>query len=272
MTTRSRKGFTGEIFRFSRWTAVGTFLLIFAVSFPASAQELGGVPIPLPRVTIEIGQAETPQQVSVALQLLIILTLLTLAPALLVMMTSFTRVIIVLGFLRQALATQQMPPNQVLIGMALFLTFFVMAPVFQQINEEAIQPYMAEEIEYQEAFDKALGPVRTFMLAQTRPSDLELFAGLSRLPQRPQTPEDVPTYVLIPSFVTSELKTAFQIGFVIYVPFLIIDMVVASTLMSMGMLMLPPIFISLPFKIIMFVLADGWHLLMGALVRSFGPL
>jgi len=255
-----------------RRLSFAAILLVCAVSFPLNAQEIPAAPLMPPSIQIEFGQAESPQQVSFALQLLVILTVLTLAPALLVMMTAFTRIIIVLGFLRQALATQQMPPNQVLIGMALLLTFFVMAPVFQQINEEAIQPYMEGEIEYQDAFNNALGPVRTFMLTQTRPADLELFAGLSRLPQRPQTNDDIPTYVLIPSFVTSELKTAFQIGFVIYVPFLIIDMVVASTLMSMGMLMLPPIFISLPFKIIMFVLADGWHLLMGALVRSFGPL
>ena len=170
--------------------------------------------------------------------------------------------------MRQALGTQQMPPNQVLVGLALFLTMFVMWPVWEQVNTDAYQPYKNEQIQEQEAFDKAMAPIRDFMFRQTREKDLILFVRLSRI-DRPQTIDDVPTRVLVPSFVISELRTAFEIGFMIYVPFLIIDMVVASTLMSMGMLMLPPIFISLPFKIVMFVLADGWNRLVGSLVESF---
>ncbi|MBI5119273.1 flagellar type III secretion system pore protein FliP [Candidatus Poribacteria bacterium] len=231
----------------------------------ALAQQPG---IVIPRVGIEVGRAETPQQVSTTLQLLFILTILSLAPALLVMVTSFTRIIVVLGLLRQALGTQQMPPNQVLIGLALFLTFFVMTPTYSEVNQQALQPYFAKKISHQEAFDRGVKPVREFMFKQTREKDLGLFVHLSKVPP-PRNPTDVPTYVLIPAFMISELKTAFQIGFVIFIPFLIVDMVVASALMSMGMLMLPPIFISLPFKIILFVLADGWFLVVGSLVKSF---
>ncbi|MBI1318627.1 MAG: flagellar type III secretion system pore protein FliP [Candidatus Hydrogenedens sp.] len=197
-----------------------------------------------------------------------LITVISLAPALLVMTTSFTRIIVVLGFLRQALATQQTPPNQVLLGLALFLTLFIMMPTYVEVNNEAVQPYVRGEITQVEAFNLALAPVREFMFRQTRPKDLALFLQISG-EGRPNTPEDVSTLVLIPAFVVSEMTTAFQIGFIIYIPFLIIDMVVASTLMAMGMMMLPPIFVSLPFKIIMFVLADGWSLLLGSLSRSF---
>jgi len=222
----------------------------------------------LPRVTVGVEPAQSPEDITNVLNLFIIITILSIAPAILVLMTSFTRIIVVFGFMRQALGTQQMPPNQVLVGLALFLTMFIMWPVWEQVNTEAYQPFQAGEIEYREAFDKAITPVRKFMFDQTRQKDLILFVRLSRM-ERPQTLDDVPTHVLVPSFVISELRTAFEIGFMIYVPFLIIDMVVASTLMSMGMLMLPPIFISLPFKIVMFVLADGWNRLVGSLVESF---
>lgn len=232
----------------------------------ALAQEPG---IVIPRIGIELGQAETPEQVSTTLQLLFILTVLSLAPAILVMVTSFTRIIVVLGLLRQALGTQQMPPNQVLIGLALFLTFFIMAPTYTDVNREALQPYLQKKITHQQAFDLGIKPIREFMLGQTREKDLGLFVHLSKM-SAPRGPDDVPTHVLVPAFMISELKTAFQIGFIIFIPFLIIDMVIASALMSMGMLMLPPIFISLPFKIILFVLADGWFLVVGSLVRSFG--
>ncbi len=244
-------------------SAAATVLIIASV---ALAQEPG---IVIPRVGVEIGRAETPQQVSTTLQLLFLLTVLSLAPAILVMVTSFTRIIVVLGLLRQALGTQQMPPNQVLIGLALFLTFFVMAPTYNEVNQKALQPYLQKRVGHEEAFDRALVPVRDFMFRQTREKDLGLFVHLSKIPP-PRNPGDVPTHVLIPAFMISELKTAFQIGFVIFIPFLIIDMVIASALMSMGMLMLPPIFISLPFKIILFVLADGWYLVVGSLIRSFG--
>ena len=251
-----------------RGTRIAILAVVIACGLAgvALAQQPG---IVIPRVGVEIGTAETPQQVSTILQLLFLLTVLSLAPAILVMVTSFTRIIVVLGLLRQALGTQQMPPNQVLIGLALFLTFFVMAPTYNQVNQQALQPYLQKSVGHEEAFDRALVPVREFMFAQTREKDLGLFVHLSKIAP-PRNPDDVPTHVLIPAFMISELKTAFQIGFVIFIPFLIIDMVIASALMSMGMLMLPPIFISLPFKIILFVLADGWYLVVGSVVRSFG--
>ncbi len=241
-------------------------VIAFALAGVALAQQEG---IVIPRVGIEIGRAETPQQVSTTLQLLFLLTILSLAPAILVMVTSFTRIIVVLGLLRQALGTQQMPPNQVLIGLALFLTFFVMAPTYNEVNQQALRPYLDKKISHVEAFERGVVPIRNFMFRQTREKDLGLFVHLSKIAP-PRTPDDVPTHVLVPAFMISELKTAFQIGFVIFIPFLIIDMVIASGLMSMGMLMLPPIFISLPFKVILFVLADGWYLVVGSLVRSFG--
>ncbi len=213
-------------------------------------------------------RAVAPENLTNSLVIVFLITVISLAPAILVMTTSFTRVIIVLGFLRQAMATQQTPPNQVLVGLALFLTFFIMMPTYQQVNANAIQPYLAGEIAQEEALNEALGPMREFMFRQTRVDDLRLFLRIAEM-GRPNTPDDVPTHVLVPAFVLSELTTAFQIGFIIYIPFLIIDMVVASTLMAMGMMMLPPIFVSLPFKIIMFVLADGWRLLLGRLVESF---
>ncbi len=210
-----------------------------------------------------------PQQVSTTLMVAFLITIISLAPAILVMTTSFTRIIVVFGFLRQAMATQQSPPNQVLIGLALFLTFYIMYPTYQQVNEQALQPYIRGEItDSREALNAALKPVRTFMFRQVNPKDLALFIELGKMP-RPNTPDDVPTLTLIPGFILSELRISFQIGFIIYIPFLIIDMVVASTLMAMGMMMLPPVFVSLPFKIIMFVLADGWYLLIASLARSF---
>jgi flagellar biosynthetic protein FliP len=208
------------------------------------------------------------QSYSLSLQTLILLTSLTFLPAVLLMMTAFTRIIIVLSLLRQALGTLQSPPNQVLIGLALFLTFFVMAPVFDKINNEALQPYLADQMNVMQALEKGSGPLKEFMLQQTRQEDLALFVKLSKTPPL-QGPEAVPLKVLVPAYVISELKTAFQIGFVIFIPFLIIDMVVASVLMSMGMMMLSPVTISFPFKLMLFVLVDGWSLLIGSLVQSF---
>jgi flagellar biosynthesis protein FliP len=223
-----------------------------------------------PNIVEFIQQAVAPDEIGTTLLLFLLLTVLSLAPAIVVMTTSFLRLIVVLGFLRQAMATQQTPPNQVLIGLALFLTFFIMWPTYQQVYDTAIIPYMdpAIPMSQQEAFERGLEPIREFMFRQVNARDVALFLEISGRGQ-PDTPDDVPTHVLIPAFITSELKIAFQIGFVIYIPFLIIDMVVASTLMAMGMMMLPPVFVSLPFKIIMFVLADGWYLLIGSLVRSF---
>ncbi len=216
----------------------------------------------------EFSQSADPQM-SNGVQIILLLTLLSLAPAILVSITAFTRIMIVLSFVRTALAAQQVPPNQVLIGLSLFLTFFVMAPTWNNINSEAIQPYLNQEISQEDATTISLGHIRTFLFRQTRERDIALFVNLAGIP-RPQTPDDVPTYVLVPSFVISELKTAFQMGLIIFIPFLIIDMVVASALMSMGMMMLPPSLISLPFKLLLFVMVDGWHLIVRSLVVSFG--
>ena len=208
------------------------------------------------------------QTYSLSLQILVLMTALTLLPAAFLAMTSFTRIIIVLAILRQALGTAQTPSSQVLVGLALFMTFFVMAPVFNHVYQDAVQPYLADQIPINEALERAGKPLRHFMLAQTRENDLNLFAGIANKGGF-ATPDDVPMTILVPSFVTSELKTAFQIGFVIFIPFLIIDLVVASVLMSMGMMMLSPLMISLPFKIMLFVLVDGWTLVVGTLVSSF---
>jgi len=218
-------------------------------------------------LTLDLGNGTT-QQVSTSLQILLLLTVLSIAPAILILMTSFTRIIIVLSFVRNALGTQQMPPNQVLIGLTVFLTFYIMAPTWNQINTQALQPYLETSISQNEALNKAEEPLREFMFKQTREQDLELFVSLAKM-ERPQTYGDIPTYVLIPSFVISELKTAFQMGFAIFIPFMVIDMIVSSVLMSMGMMMLPPMMISLPFKLLLFVLVDGWHLVVQSIVTSF---
>ncbi len=209
-----------------------------------------------------------PGTVSTAVRLLLMLTVLSLAPAILILMTSFARIVIVLSFVRTALATQQMPPNQVLVGLALFLTFFIMAPTFQQVNDEALTPLFNEEITLDEAYDKASVPMKEFMGKHTRQKDLELFLNYNNA-EKPETLEEIPLTMLVPAFALSEIKTAFQMGFMIFIPFLVIDMIVASVLMSMGMMMLPPVMISLPFKILLFVLVDGWYLIIQSLLESF---
>ena len=226
---------------------------------------------PIPGSSISVDQADTPSQVATTLQIVFLLTLLTLAPALLIMTTSFTRFVIVFSFLRQALGTPQTPSNQIVVGLALFLTIFVMMPVYQDINENALQPYLDNRITQEIFLERTSIPVKRFMQQYTREKDLALFMKITNLP-RPRTIDDVPIWVVIPAFVLSELMTAFQIGFVIYIPFLVIDMVVSAVLMAMGMMMLPPIMISLPFKLMLFVLVDGWHLLVGSLVKSFVPI
>ncbi|MBX2994395.1 MAG: flagellar type III secretion system pore protein FliP [Bdellovibrionaceae bacterium] len=225
--------------------------------------------VTLPSVNLGFKTTQNPTEVVSAIKIVLMLTVLTLAPAILIMMTSFTRLIIVFSFLRQAMGVQQMPPNQVLVGLALFLTFFVMGPAFTEINTKGVQPYLNNQISQEQALEATLAPLRKFMLAQTRPADLALFVRMSKL-EKPKTLADVPTMVLVPAFLISELKTAFQIGFIIFLPFLIIDMVAASVLMAMGMMMLPPVVISLPLKIMLFVLVDGWALLVGSMVNSFG--
>ena len=236
----------------------------------AAPLALAADPLSIPAITLSNG-ADGQQEYSVSLQILLIMTALSFIPAFVILMTSFTRIIIVFSILRQALGLQQTPSNQILTGMALFLTMFIMAPVFDRVNSDALQPYLKEQMTAQQAIDKAQGPLKDFMLAQTRQSDLDLFMRLSKRTDI-AGPDQVPLTILVPAFVTSELKTAFQIGFMIFIPFLIIDMVVASVLMAMGMMMLSPLIISLPFKIMLFVLIDGWALIMGTLAGSFGTL
>jgi flagellar biosynthetic protein FliP len=226
-------------------------------------------PLTLPTISIGAGKASKPADVGVALQIFFLMTILSLAPGLLIMTTSFTRIVVVLSFLRTAMGTQQAPSNQIVIGLSLFITFFIMSPVWQQVNTDALQPFKAQTITQEQAIAKGVAPVRKFMLAQTREKDMSLFLSLSKL-ARPKNADDIPILTLIPAFIISELRTAFQIGFLIYIPFLVVDMVVASVLMSMGMMMLPPVMISLPFKILLFVLVDGWGLVIGSLVKSFG--
>jgi flagellar biosynthetic protein FliP len=223
----------------------------------------------LPSLSLSFANQQKPQDVVSVLRIIMMLTVLSLAPAILIMMTSFTRIVVVLSFIRQALGTQQMPPNQLIVGLSLFISFFVMAPTFKTISANSIEPYLNEKIDQKMAYERAEAPLREFMFNQTREKDLELFLSLSK-EAKPKTRADVPTYVLVPSFVISELKTAFQIGFMLYLPFLVLDMVVASVLMAMGMMMLPPAVISLPFKLLLFVLIDGWELVVGSLVKSFG--
>lgn len=225
-------------------------------------------PSTIPLFSLSIGDSENSDDLVPALRVVGILTILTLAPAILLLTSAFTRILIVLSFVRQALGSPTMPPNQVLVGLSLFLTYFVMGPTTTKIYDTAIAPYMAKSISADVAFDKAQTPVRDFMLAQVRKEDVKLFLSLSQGPQ-PQKPEDIPMRVLIPSFIISELKSAFQIGFLVYLPFIIIDMIVSSVLMAMGMMMLPPTVVSLPLKIILFVVVDGWNLLAGSLIRSF---
>lgn len=257
---RSRSSALSALGRTGLWAVVLTCLLT-----PAAAV-WGQTPTPL--ISVDLDQAADQGKTAVVIQLFLLMTVLSLAPSILIMLTSFTRIAIVFSLLRQAMGTNQLPPNQVVIGLSLFLTFYVMAPVWQQVNQEALQPLMAERIDQQQALDRALSPIRKFMISQTREKDLALLVKVAKV-ERPANVDAVPTTVLIPSFIISELKTAFQIGFMLYVPFLIIDMVVASVLLSMGMMMLPPIMVSLPFKLMIFVLADGWHLIVGSLVKSF---
>ncbi|NLP38053.1 MAG: flagellar type III secretion system pore protein FliP [Firmicutes bacterium] len=238
-------------------------LLVLIFALPAQAQ-----PLPIPNLNIDIGTATEPEQVVGSLQLLLLLTVLTLVPAILVLMTSFTRIVVVLSFLRSAMATQQAPPNQVLIGLALLLTIFIMSPVYQEIRTTAVEPYLNQELTQEEALEIGARPLREFMFRHTREKDLALFYTIADAP-RPQTRDEVPLNILVPAFVISELKTAFQMGFMLFIPFLIVDMVVASTLMSMGMFMLPPVMVSLPFKLLLFVMVDGWHLVIKSVVESF---
>jgi flagellar biosynthesis protein FliP len=242
--------------------------LVLAGAGIAYAQDVGGVRMPIPKIAFDIREAAGPRDTALSLQILFLLTILSLAPAIIMMMTAFTRVVIVLDFIKRALSLQQMPPNQVIVGFSIFLTFFIMAPTFTKINDEALQPYLKGKIDSEAFFNKGMDPMRTFMFRQTRDKDIALFIKLAKIP-KPKTRVDVPSYCLIPAFMISELKRAFEIGIYIFIPFIVIDMIVASALMAMGMIMLPPVMISLPFKIILFILVDGWNLLTYELVRSF---
>ena len=263
----------------TRLAVLGLLLLAMLAMAGASAQPSAPYPAAVPPGPVQspsqpgltipgVGSLTSPARISTSLQILALLTVLTLAPAILMMLTSFVRIVVVLGFVRNAIGTQNVPPNQVILGLALFLTFFVMAPTWQQVNNQALQPYIAGQLTPREALDTGLEPIREFLFAHCRKSDLALFVKIGNVAQ-PRSKADVPTRILIPAFLISELKTAFIIGFLIYVPFLVVDMVIASILLSMGMMMLPPVVISLPFKILLFVLVDGWSMVVGSLVRSF---
>jgi len=263
---RSNKNMCARMSRFAGclgFLGFGVVGGVFGRPLSALAQATGD-----PIISLQISGLDATEPWTFGLRILFMLTVLTLAPALLMLVTSFTRVVIVLGLLRQALGTLHAPPNQVMIGLALFLTLFIMMPVWEKIQTQALNPYLDNQITQEVAMQRAIEPIREFMLKQVREKDLSLFMSMGKIPD-PQSAKDVPLHALVPAFVTSELRTAFQIGFLIYVPFLVIDMIVASTLMSMGMMMLPPIMISLPFKLVLFVLADGWFLVVGSLMKSF---
>lgn len=239
------------------------YLTLVALLIPTASHAIS-----IPTISLGVENATSPTQVSTGLQVLFLLTILSIAPAILLMTTCFTRIVIVLGFVRQAMGTQNMPPTQVILGLSLFLSFFIMAPTIDTINKNALQPYLNEEISQEEALTKAVDPMREFMFSQVHESELTMLAGIT-MDNEPYDKMDIPTMTLIPAFMLSELKRAFQMGFMIYIPFLVIDMIVASILMSMGMMMLPPVIISMPFKLLLFVLVDGWALIVGSLIKSF---
>ncbi len=245
-------------------------VILLSCLFVAVPALLSGqnVTMPIPKIAFDIAPASGPKDVALSLQILFLLSILTLAPSIIIMMTAFTRVVIVLDFVKRALSLQQMPPNQVIVGLSLFLTFFIMAPTFTEMNEKALRPYLDGKITNEQFFDRGMGPMRDFMFRQVRDKDIALFVKLAKI-EKPKTREDIPSYCLIPAFMISELKIAFEIGVFLFLPFIVIDMIIASALMAMGMIMLPPVMISLPFKLILFILVDGWNLLVYELVRSF---
>ena len=249
--------------------ALALALCLFVAQVAAAAPAPEGPTLPIPALDFAVGAAEGPQDVVLTLQIIALITILSIAPAILLMTTSFVRILVVLGFIRNAMGTQQMPPNQVISSLALFLTFFTMAPVWTEVYDNALAPYVQGEVGAQVAWERTVEPMRRFMFRQTRDAELALMVRLSG-DERPANQDEVRTMVLIPAYVLSELKTAFQMGIVIYIPFIVVDMIVASILMSMGMMMLPPSMISMPFKILLFVMADGWNLVIASLVTSFG--
>lgn len=252
-----------------RWypTVIGALFFLILSQIAVYGQTADGQTSPL-SLSLNLEGADEARGIGVAIQIVALMTILTMAPAIVMLMTSFTRIVIVLSFVRTALGVQQAPSNQIIIGIALFMTLFIMAPVWNQVNDEALRPYMDERIDAEEAFANAVDPLKAFMLRQTRPNDVELFLNMAGM--GPTSAADLPMHVVIPAFVISELRTAFQMGFLIFIPFIVIDFIVASTLMAMGMVMMPPVIVSLPFKLLLFVLVDGWYLLIKSLVQSFG--
>jgi flagellar biosynthetic protein FliP len=246
----------------------GLFLVIFCVLLAGDVFAQSTTTIPLPKIGIDVGTSDSPQDVSVTLQLLLLMTVLSLAPSIMIMTTSYLRIIITFHFLKSALGTSQMPPAQLLAGIALFITFFIMAPTWSKVNDEALKPLMDGKISVDSAYNKGIEPIREFMFRNVRDEDLELFINLASVP-RPDKREDLPTYIVVPAFALSEMRAGFIIGFFLFIPFLMVDMIISSILMSMGMMMLPPMLVSLPFKILLFILVDGWNLIVGSLVRSF---
>ncbi|EIM62578.1 flagellar type III secretion system pore protein FliP [Desulfobacter postgatei] len=244
-------------------------ILLATIMITGVADTAGAVTFPIPSLELSVGTAQEPEEVAVVLEIIALLTIIALAPAILILMTPFTRLVVVFHFLRQAIGTQSSPPNQVIIGLSLFMTFFIIKPVALEVYDKALNPYLEREISYETAFDEAQKPIRKFLLLNTREADIALFVKEAGM-KKPETRDDVSLLALIPAYVISELKTAFIVGFILYVPFLVIDMVVASVLLAMGMMMLPPVMISLPFKLMLFVLVDGWHLIAGSMIKSFG--
>jgi len=242
-------------------------LLLLVLTVQTQAQQAQQT-IPFPKINLDVGTAKDGGDVSVTLQILLMMTILSLAPSIVIMTTAYLRIIIVFHFLKSALGTQQMPPSQLLAGVALFVTFFIMAPTWNKVNDEALKPLMDNKLTTSQAYDKGIEPIRQFMFKNVREEDLELFIGLSQQ-ARPATRNDVATYILIPAFVLSEMRAGFIMGFFLFIPFIMVDMIVSSILMSMGMMMMPPMMISLPFKILLFILVDGWNLIVSSLVRSF---
>jgi len=256
--------------------AIPLVLLLTAIlardfAWPGQALAQGGNMVPIPTISISMDQADDPERIATVINILFLMTVLALAPSILILMTSFVRIVVVFSFLKQGMGTQNSPPNQVIISLALFMTFYLMMPVWKDMEAKAFKPFMAHEITQSVALERALVPIREFMFLQTREKDLALFMQIAG-ESRPLNKAEVPTMSLIPAFVISELKTAFTIGFLLYIPFVVIDMVVASVLLSMGMMMLPPVMVSLPFKLMLFVLVDGWNLIVGSIIRSFGDV
>jgi len=243
-------------------------LMMLLISSNLTAQQTQSLSFPIPKINVDVGTSQNGKDVAVTLQILLLMTILALAPSIIIMTTSYLRIIIVFHFLKSALGTQQMPPGQLLAGIALFTTFFVMAPTWNKVNQDALKPLLDEKISVEDAYNKGIEPIREFMFKHVRDEDLELFVSMANM-SRPNNRNELPTYVVVPAFVLSELRTGFIIGFFLFIPFIMVDLIISSILMSMGMMMLPPMLISLPFKILLFILVDGWNLIVGSVVRSF---